>query len=117
MGGRARLRARRRRLTAGGPWLSETICFHRGIPRRALKTELERWADERPSGLACRKLIARQRELCGRGSEGAERWEGMTLDDQRSVVDTVVDYFVVWPAARPRNSFSPERLTPVWRGS
>ena len=84
---------------------------------RDLKGRRETWFDERPARLVCRKLLARQRELCGQGSALAEKWYGMSLDAQRSVVDAVVDHFVVWPAARPRNSFQPQRLTPVWRGS
>ena len=84
---------------------------------RELRATLDRWVDVRPAGLACRRALDRQKELLGRGSELAGSWADMPFEDRRSVVEAVVDHFVVWPAARPRNSFESDRLKPVWRTS
>ena len=82
---------------------------------RELRATIEKWVDARPEGLTCRRLLVRQQDLRGRGVILAATWEDMCLEDRRSVIEAVVDHFVVWPAARPRNAFESHRLKPVWK--
>ena len=84
---------------------------------RALRATLERWLDSRPGGLASRRTLTRRKELGGQGAALAADWEGLSLEARRSVLEAVVDHFVVWPAPRPRNSFGSERLKAVWKTS
>ncbi len=82
---------------------------------RELRARVEKWVNSRPEGLTCRRLLVRQQQLRGRGVILAGTWEDMRLEDRRSVIEAVVDHFVVWPAARPRNAFKSDRLKPVWK--
>lgn len=74
-------------------------------------------ATVRPGGseLSRQTLLSRQRRLCDIGAALAGRWADMDLTGRRSVIDAVVDHFVVLPAPRVRNQFHSERLRPVWR--
>jgi len=80
-----------------------------------LKETLEATARSGPTELASQTLLARQRRLCEVGQDLRPRWPGMDLEEQRAVIDSVVDHFVVQAAPRVRNRFTSQRLTPVWR--
>lgn len=44
-----------------------------------------------------------------------ERWDAMTFDQRRVVLDAVVDRVVVGPAVKGRNFFDPDRVSVEWR--
>jgi len=90
----------------------------RGIDGQAwgqLKEVLEAKVGEGESELARQSLLGRQRQLCGSGQALRTRWEGMELQERRSIIEAVVDHFVVQPAPRLRSRFTADRLQPVWR--
>jgi len=79
-----------------------------------LKEVLEAKAGADESELARQSLLTRQRKLCGSGRMVREGWEEMDLQERRSIIDAVVDHFVVLPAPRLRSQFTSERLQPAW---
>jgi len=79
-----------------------------------LKEALEAKASASESELARQSLLSRQRELCGSGRRLRGCWDEMDLPERRSIIETVVDHFVVLPAPRLRSQFASERLQPVW---
>lgn len=80
-----------------------------------LKEVIEARVGAGESELAHQSLLGRQRQLCGSGAMLRARWEAMDLQERRSVIEPVVDHFVVQPAPRRRSQFAADRLTPVWR--
>jgi len=80
-----------------------------------LKEVLEAKAGADESELARQSLLSRQRDLCGSGQKVRARWEEMDLQERRSIIEAVVDHFVVLPAPRLRSQFTSERLRPVWQ--
>ncbi|MEN3316465.1 MAG: site-specific recombinase [Acidimicrobiaceae bacterium] len=80
-----------------------------------LKEALEARVGSGASELAHQSVVGRQQALCGAGAALKSRWEGMDLTERRSVIEVVVDHFVVQPAPRLRSQFTAERLEPVWR--
>lgn len=80
-----------------------------------LRGQLEHQARALGLELSGRALLTRQRKLCGSGAALRQGWDRLELDDQRAVIEAVVDHFVVLPARRPPGSASAERLSPVWR--
>jgi site-specific DNA recombinase len=80
-----------------------------------LKQVLEAKAGADASELPRQTVLSRQRRLCGSGQRLRACWDGMDVQERRSIVDAVVDHFVVLPAPRLRSKFTPERLQPVWR--
>jgi hypothetical protein len=95
-------------LWTGGPRIDGQAWGH-------LKEALEAKVGSGESALAHQSLLCRQRALCGTGAALKARWEGMDLTERRSVIEAVVDHFVVRPAPRLRSQFSGERLEPVWQ--
>jgi len=83
---------------------------------RQLKEVLEDRAGADESGLARQTLLGRQRRLCGSGKKLRAGWDTMELEERRSILEAVVDHFVVLPAPRLRSQFTSERLQPVWQG-
>lgn len=81
-----------------------------------LKDVLEAKARVGGSELASQTVVGRQRELCGTGARLRTRWDGMDLEERRSVLEAIVDHFVVLPAPRLRSQFTADRLQPVWKG-
>ncbi len=79
-----------------------------------LKEILEAKAGADESELARQSLLSRQRDLCGSAKTVRARWEEMDLAERRSIIEAVVDHFVVLPAPRLRSQFTSERLQPVW---
>ncbi len=80
-----------------------------------LREVLEAKASAGESELARQSLLSRQRELCGSGRMLRACWQEMDLPERRSIIETVVDHFVVLPAPRLRSQFNSERLQPVWQ--
>ena len=60
-----------------------------------------------------RRLDAAYR-LADTGGTLRARWSSLTVEEQRSVLDAVLDHAVVLAAEPPRQVFRPERLQPVW---
>jgi len=72
-------------------------------------------AGQARSELTHQPLLARQRALCRASGILRRQWDGMGLHERRSVIEAVVDHFVVLPALRGRSNSASERLRPVWR--
>ncbi len=98
----------------GGLWVDGRI---NGRGWRELKDRLEDWVSAQGAGLVYRSVLDRQQRLYGSGTTLAASWDGMTMEARRAVIEAIVEHFVVWPAARPRNSFHSDRLKPIWRTS
>ena len=60
-----------------------------------------------------RRLDAAYR-LADTGGTLRARWSSLTVEEQRSVLDAVLDHAVVLAAEPSRQVFRPERLQPVW---
>ena len=75
---------------------------------RQLKEVLEERAGAGGRELADQNVLGRQRRLYGSGTSLRAAWDGMDLDDRRSIIDAVVDHFVVLPAPRLRSQFTAE---------
>ncbi|MEX0826237.1 MAG: recombinase family protein [Acidimicrobiia bacterium] len=54
-------------------------------------------------------------QYAGRSSLLQEAWADLPLTRQHAIVRTVLDHLVVKPARQGRNTFDPDRFTPVWR--
>jgi DNA invertase Pin-like site-specific DNA recombinase len=63
--------------------------------------------------IADQSLDSGVRRLAGEPSEIRDRWPSFSVDQQRSLIKSVLDHVVVLPAVGGR--FTPGRLAPVWR--
>jgi len=51
----------------------------------------------------------------GNASALRDAWADLPLSRQQAIIRTVLDHVVVNPAQRGRNTFDPDRFTPLWR--
>lgn len=82
---------------------------------RRLRAQIENRARAAGCELTGQALLVRQRELCSSPGALHSAWPTMDLAERRSMIEAVVDHFVVLPARRPPGSVSQQRLKPVWR--
>lgn len=80
---------------------------------RELKIRLEKQAKAAESELGRQALLARQQQLCGSGALLRASWDDMDVQKRRSVLEALVEYFVVSPR-RPGSRLESERLRAVW---
>jgi DNA invertase Pin-like site-specific DNA recombinase len=54
-------------------------------------------------------------DYAGRSSLLRDAWVDLPLTRQNAIIRTVLDHVVVNPAVKGRNTFDPDRFTPIWR--
>ena len=54
-------------------------------------------------------------DVVGAGAEVRRRWPDAPLDWKRAVISAVIDYVVLEPAVKGRNTFDPSLVRPVWK--
>jgi hypothetical protein len=54
-------------------------------------------------------------DYAGQSSLLQDAWAGLPLTRQNAIIRTILDHVIVNPATPGRNTFDPNRFTPVWR--
>lgn len=83
----------------------EWVYLRRDVSGRTAEAEIE-------VGLLQR--VGKLRRLAGTGAALRERWDEMTVEEHRGVLQAALECVVVLPAEPPRRVFRPERLHPIW---
>ena len=70
------------------------------------------WAKRRLSRISATHRID---DYAGRSTALRDAWADLPLTRQTAIIRIVLDHLVVNPATPGRNTFDPDRFSPIWR--
>ena len=82
-----------------------------GAARRPIRERIDS-AKRRLSRISATHRID---QYAGHSKALADTWDDLPLTRRHAIIKTVLDYVVVNPGVKGRNTFDPSRFTPVWR--
>jgi site-specific DNA recombinase len=95
-----------------GMWANREISRQEWLAARGPIEQRQTLARKRLAALNRTTTLA---DHVGNAKALRERWSGLSLTRQESIVAAVLDHLVVGPGRPGYNKFDESRLTPVWR--